>query len=203
MAKSKRPILILFAEGETDKEFFIFLIAYLRRKFKSYKLAKIEVFNARSISRYEAKVPMIFKNSILPKYNNHEIIIFCNYDLDIFELAQKPPVNWEIVKNKLTEYGATDVKLIPANKMIEDWFLKDIPGLCQFLNIPIPRRLEGKNGVEKISRLFKRGNKVYQKGSYCHKFLPYLDFDKIRNAIKNELAEFERNLGVPNDKKKP
>ena len=98
--------------------------------------------------------------------------VFCCYDTDVFELAQKPPTNWQIVKKKVCELGIDDFNEIKATRMIEDWFLKDIEGLCKFLGIEIPKKLEGKDGLEKIKHLFRRGKKpkIYQKGSYSHKF---------------------------------
>ncbi|SJZ62298.1 hypothetical protein [Sediminibacterium ginsengisoli] len=82
--------------------------------------------------------------------------------------------------------------------MIEDWFLKDLKGLCQYLKIEETKRVEGKDGLEKIKTLFKKGKKpkIYQKGSYSHKFIPSLNLLAIRNSVKIELSTVEDALGI-------
>lgn len=124
--------------------------------------------------------------------------VICCYNSDVFELAQKPPVNWALVKKKVGELGIHDFEEIVAVRMIEDWFLKDIQGLCTYLKIPIPKKLEGKNGYEKMKVLFKKGSKpkIYQKGSNSHMFVPSLNLKKIRDSIKEELKTLEDSLGV-------
>jgi hypothetical protein len=47
---------------------------------------------------------------------------------------------------------------------------------------------KGKDGVEKIENLFKKKNKLYQKGSYTEAFLDSLDFDLLFNSLSNELS---------------
>jgi len=113
-------------------------------------------------------------------------------------LAQKPPVNWSIVKKKVSELGINEFEEIVAVRMIEDWFLKDIEGLCKYLKIPVPNNLDGRNGYEKMKVLFKKGPKpkVYQKGSNTHKFVPNLNLKVIRDAVKGKLQILEKAVGV-------
>lgn len=47
--------------------------------------------------------------------------------------------------------------------------------------------------------LFKKAGKLYQKGTYCYKFIDYLDIDLICKNIQSELNKLEREL-FPNKK---
>lgn len=193
----KKDFVVLFVEGETEKEFYGALMKFY---FDNHKpvISGYKVINIKGISRFETKVSTKLKYEILPKHSASSLKVICCYDTDVFELAQKPPTNWQIVKRKVNDLGINSFFEIKAVSMIEDWFLKDIQGLCQYLNIEEPKKIEGKNGLEKIKSLFKRGKKpkIYQKGSYSHKFLPNLDFLKIRNSVNNELSIIETVLGV-------
>ncbi len=192
---NKKSFVIFFVEGETEKEFYEALIKFYRDNSKG-KIGECKVYNIKGISRFENKVTSKLKFEILPKHFHKRIIVICCYDSDVFDLAQKPPINWKIVKNKAKDLGAFDFIEVKAIKMIEDWFLKDIKGLCKYLNIENGVKLEGKNGYEKIKTLFKKGNKIYQKGNGVHKFIQYLNIHIIRNELKKELLPIEKALGV-------
>ena len=187
--------IILFVEGETDKEFFDALISFYKGK-STKQIKDTKVVNIKGIGRYESKVPSKLKNELIPKYPNKKIIVFCSYDTDVFELAQKPPVNWKSLREKILELDVDSFYEIKAKLMIEDWFLKDIDGICTFLKINLQTKVVGKSGNDKMKWLFKKGNKIYQKGSSCHRFVPSLDIEKIRNQSKGELSDLEKILGV-------
>ena len=189
--------VILFVEGETEVQFYNALIDYYRDHSKS-QLAGCKIYNIKSIGRFESKVSSKLKFEIIPKYPKFKLKVICCYDSDVFELAQKPPVNWTIVKKKVSDLGINEFEEIVAIRMIEDWFLKDIEGLCKFLKVDIPKKLGGKNGYEKMKMLFKKGAKpkVYQKGSNSHKFVPSLNLRAIRDSVKGELKVLEDALGV-------
>lgn len=55
------------------------------------------------------------------------------------------------------------------------------------MNIRVPRQINGKNGIEKIHNLFKKGNRVYTKGYRVQEFIGYLDIEKILNLSKQEM----------------
>lgn len=194
---SKKDYIVLFVEGETEKEFYDALMKFY---FQNYtpKIKGYKVFNVKGISRFETKVATKLKHEVVPKHDVSNIKVICCYDSDVFELAQKPPTNWQIVKKKVNELGITSFSEVKAIRMIEDWFLKDLKGLCQYLRIDEPKRVDGKDGLEKIKTLFKKGKtpKVYQKGSYSHKFIPNLDFLKIRASVNLELSTIEKALGI-------
>lgn len=196
MAK-KGNYIVLFVEGETEKEFYQALLKYYFDVHNAIP-QKYKIINIKGISRFETKVISKLKYEIIPTHNPASIKVFCCYDSDVFELAQKPPTNWLLVKKRVKELGIHDFNEIKAVRMIEDWFLKDAEGLCKFLNVEIPQRIEGRDGLEKIKYLFKKGKtpKIYQKGSYCHKFMLNISMSKIRNSQKNELVALEKALGI-------
>jgi hypothetical protein len=194
---SKKDYIVLFVEGETEKEFYNALMQFYFQNYNP-KIKGYKVFNVKGISRFETKVSSKLKYEVVPKHDVLNIKVICCYDTDVFELAQKPPTNWQIVKKKVNELGITSFSEVKATRMIEDWFLKDLKGLCQYLKIDEPRRVEGKDGLDKIKTLFKKGKtpKIYQKGSYSHKFIPSLNFLTIRASIKSELSIIETALGI-------
>lgn len=87
------------------------------------------------------------------------------YDADVFEYSAKPPVNWNKLEKSLKELGAFEVNHIKVKQMLEDWLLIDKEGICSYLKIKVPKDLKGRTGYEKIKKLFKTADKVYQKGS--------------------------------------
>lgn len=167
-----KKIIVLFVEGETEKEFYTLLIDYYRSKIGELPIVKI--FNLKGIGRFEGKVTSKLKYDILnhKKYSGLEldVKVFCCYDTDVFEFGKKPPTNWNNVKRKVNELGINSFYSIKAERMIEDWFLKDLDGLCSFLKIKKPKKIKGKDGVEKMKFLFKKSGKpkIYQKGHYTH-----------------------------------
>lgn len=197
MAKKKsEKLVVLFVEGETEFVFFNKLIAFLKNKKenKDKKCNKYKIINVRGVGNYALKAPAKFKHEIKPKFPSFFYILFCAYDTDVFQFSGIPPVNWQKVEKTLKKYGAKKVYHIKAEKMIEDWFLTDLEGLCSFLKLKKILKPKGKDGNEKMKALFKKGNKIYQKGSYSHKFLESLDLQKIYTAQNEYLSDLEKEL---------
>lgn len=195
MAKQvDNSIIVLFVEGDTDKEFYQELINYYRGEI-SNNIPKIKIYNLKGIGRFENKVASKIKLEILPKYSPENISVFCCYDSDVFELGKKPPTNWKIVEKKLKELGINNFYRIVAKRMIEDWFLSDLDGLLSYLKLKKAPKLKGKDAYAKIKSLFKSGNKIYQKGNSSHKFVPSLNIKKIRDNYSKELKKLEFKIG--------
>lgn len=195
MAKANEYIIVLFVEGDTDYEFYNKLIQFYRANSKN-SIRTVKIYNLKGIGKFERKVVAKIKYDILPKYDSDRIIVFCCYDTDVFELGRKPPTNWKYVKKQLANIGITDFNEIKAVKMIEDWFLIDLSGLCNFLKIKSQKSVKGKDGFDKIKKLFKKGNKIYQKGNNSHKFVQTLNISLIRTSLKNKLKKLEEKLKV-------
>lgn len=194
MGKKREYGIVIFVEGETDEAFYKGLVQYYRKQFEfSPNLKIVKYKNLQGVGKYK-NAPSKFKNGIQPKYPNIKFDIICSYDTDIFEFKPKPPIQWGKVKQELKKYGAQKVIEIPVKRMIEDWFLLDVEGLCKYLKIDVPKNLKGKNGLEKIKNLFKKANKIYKKGYYSEKFIDYLDYNKITSSLSKELTPLVKLL---------
>jgi hypothetical protein len=191
-----KKYVVIFVEGETDEEFFKKLLAYYKET-STKELCACKVVNVRGIGRYESKAIAKLKREIKPKIEKDGDIlnaVCCSYDTDAFEFAEKPPVDWRKIKAEVKKMGIPYFTEIKARLMVEDWFLKDVDGLCSFLKIERPKNLTGNSGLDKIKTLFKRGNKIYQKGRYSNKFLEHTNIALIRSEIANELKDLEKLL---------
>lgn len=189
----KQEGIVIFVEGATDEEFFKKMVSFLKKKNPNRKsIDVIKYHNLKGVSHYK-RAHSILKKKILRDNPNVNFKVICSYDTDVFEFQAKPPVNFNEVENNLKEEGAIEVFHIKARKCIEDWFLYDINGLCKYLKASKnPKKLKGKNGLEKIKGLFKSKNKVYQKGHYVHKFMDDLDFNILYSKLENELESLVR-----------
>ena len=190
--------IVIIVEGDTDKVFFDALLKYYRER-SQIALNSCEVCNIKGVTRYTSKLISKLKNEICPRAKKKGLLlntVCCSYDTDIFEFSEKPAVDWPRVKREVHNLGIKNFCEIKVQHMIEDWFLEDINGLCQFLKIDVPPNLMGKSAFEKMQNLFKKGNKVYLKGNSCQKFISYLDLHLIRERRKTEFRKLEGLLGV-------
>lgn len=187
-------IIVIFTEGETDEVFYKKLCDDLGAR-QNAKL-KLYIKNLKGVGRYENKAPAKLKHEIIAKYPNIKIVVFCSYDTDVFSIPfqQKPPVDWTKIEQKMRNLGIGDIYHIKADKMIEDWFLLDIESICKFLNIPLPKKIQGKNGFEKLKFVFKKGNKIYQKGYNVNNFVEQIDVHLIYEKLKNTFKELNEEI---------
>lgn len=195
MECTPNKVIVVFTEGATDEVFFKRLIPIIEPN--KHPSCEVVIKNLKGIGNYAPKAPALLKNQIKPEYSEHQIMVFCTYDLDVFfsDFQEKPPVDWALVNKKLEEFGAHKVHHIKADKMIEDWFLADLDGLCSFLGIKKPKSLPGKNGYEKIKGLFKKGNRVYQKGYNTGNFVEKLDINVIYKRYESQFEKLKEELG--------
>lgn len=190
-----KDFIVIFVEGETEKEFYDTLISYYRsRSIKTLKPHK--VINMKGIGKFESKLGLKLKGDILSKHDPKIVQVICCHDTDVFELAQKPPVDWKAITKKIEAMGVKSFQQIKAQRMIEDWFLNDFEGICHFLKLKNVKSVNGKDANEKLKILFKKGGKLYIKGSHTQKFIPSLNISKIRAALKKPLSILEKALGV-------
>ncbi len=180
--------VVIFVEGETEEELYKnFIIPFVRKKTPNNRLeCDIKIFNVRGAGGF--KTDAITKFKLLKKQNpKKEFIVALCYDTDIFEFASVPPINWKNVQNSMEKFGAKKVIQIKASRSIEDWLLYDLDGICSWLRIQVPGKVNGKNGYEKLNNLFKKKNKLYIKGKSVAGLLERLDISKIMDAVNDEL----------------
>ena len=138
-----------------------------------------------------------FVREIEPKYgNNCEFTVVLCSDTDVFELEQKPPVNWKDIQNKMLSAGAKTVIMVKARESIEDWFLYDVDNIISFLKLKKNTKISGRNGYDKLKRLYKQADKVYFKGMNSNGMVAKLDIEKISIEVKDQLAPLYKSLGV-------
>lgn len=199
MAKvNNKEYVIIFVEGDTDKPFFDTLLDYYKNKTSNMK--SYTIVNLKGVANY-GKVGAKLKNDLLPKLagKGHKVkSIFCSYDTDAFEFSQKPQVNWSKVKKDVEELGLK-FNRISVKRMIEDWFLDDIDGICDYIKLDKnhrPKNINGKDGNDKLKSIYKQRNKIYKKGSNSSQLIKCLNIEKIRNCRKDELKSLEKELRV-------
>lgn len=182
---SNKIITCFYTEGATDEVFYDKLRQHLRKysNSKKFYVSNVEKSNIQGIGNFQSKLLRKFKAEILPlkKDKTDEIVVFLCYDQDVFELVSKtPPVDREKLEKELLNAGANKVIHIVANKSIEDIFLTDIDTILSFLKLKKSdaASLSG-NGYEKLKKLYKKANKIYQKGENVEGFVDKLNMDLI------------------------
>ena len=190
--------LVLFVEGDTEIEFYKQVVANARKLHPAGRFdTNIEYRNVRGIGGFKSIALRKFIKEIKPKYeDNCEFTIVLCSDTDVFEFASKPPVKWNEVKKALVNNGASKIIHVKAKRSIEDWFLYDLEGILGFLRLSKKSKVSGKNGYDKLQRLYKQANKVYYKGIQSNGMIGRLDIEKIANAVKDQLNPLYKVLGV-------
>lgn len=190
--------LVLFVEGDTEVEFYKQVIANARKLRSNGMLdTNIECKSINGVGGFKNIVLRKFVKDIKPKYGDDCIftVVLCR-DTDVFELSPKPPIKWNEVERDLRANGADDVVHIEARQSIEDWFLYDADGIISFLRLNKKTKITGKDGYDKIKRLYKQANKMYYKGMKSNGMISRLDIDKIANKVKDQLNSLYKALGV-------
>lgn len=190
--------LILFVEGDTEVEFYKQIVAHARKLRPEEKFeTNIEYRNVKGVGGFKNIALRKFIKEIKPKYGAEcEFTIVLCSDTDVFDFAPKPPVKWNEVEKELIDNGAAKIIHIAARRSIEDWFLYDVEGILLFLRLKKNKKVSGKNGYEKLQRLYKQANKVYFKGIKSNGMIAKLDIDKIVSAVDLQLDSLYKALGV-------
>lgn len=190
--------LVFFVEGDTEVEFYKQVVANARKLHPAGKFdTNIEYRNVKGVGGFKSIALRKFVKEIKPKYEDdcEFTIVLCS-DTDVFDFAPKPPIKWNEVKKELSNNGALKIIHIKAKRSIEDWFFYDIEGLLGYLRLSKKTKVSGKNGYDKLQRLYKQANKVYYKGIQCNGMIGRLDIEKIATAVKDQLNPLYKALGV-------
>ena len=191
--------VVLFVEGDTEKEFYKRILEHLHKYAPNNRFAvdKLEIKNLKGIGSYKNKAIRIFTKEILFKYPETQFTVILCYDTDVFELTAKPPVVWSDIEKVLKDNKANKVIHIKAKHSIEDWLLLDRNGLLKYLKLPLSHKIpNNRNGLKKIEGLFKMANKVYIKGSAAQGLVDSLNIKTIMGFICPELKMLCRELGI-------
>lgn len=192
-------LVILFVEGDTDEVFFKQLLSYYAGVSKTL-LLPCKICNLRGVTRYSTKLLAKLKNEFVPAAKQKNISIeavCCSYDTDIFDAGNPMIVNWSTLRNSILKMGVQNFVQLGIKSSIEDWLLCDLSGICDFLKLKeVPKLLKGADGNAKLTNLYSKVNKVYQKGYQAKALITALDMALIREKNRTVLANLENVLGV-------
>lgn len=190
--------LVLFVEGDTEVEFYKHVISNARQKRANGTFdINIEYKNVRGVGGFKNIALRKFIKEIKPKYGDKcEFSVALCRDTDVFELSPRPPIKFDEVELAFNESGVQKVIHIEAKDSIEDWFLLDINGILSFLRLSKKTKASGKNGYDKLKKLFKQANKMYYKGMKSNGMIEQLNIDKIVQNIYTELKPLYKELGI-------
>ena len=190
--------VILFVEGDTEEEFYRYLIAWLKLQGRKLKtVGPVIIKNLHGIGGFKRIALRYYLTKIVPQQQARRFYVVLAYDTDVFEYSGQPPVDWQKVEYVFRAYGAADVLHIKQQRMIEDWFLIDLIGLCRYLGLPLNTVMPaGRNANEKMQQLFSRANRIYYKGHYTKRFLDELNIGLIYNQLHQELKPLENLLFI-------
>ena len=191
--------IIIFVEGDTDEVLFKQLLSYYAGVSKT-PLRPCRVCNLRGVTRYSTKLLAKLKNEFIPALRQTGVSIeavCCSYDTDVFDAGNPMIVNWGTLRSSVLKLGVKEFIQLGIKSSIEDWILCDLNGICAFLKLKeVPKALKGADGKAKLTNLFSRVNKVYQKGYQTKALIAALDMGSIREKNLTELKELENVLGV-------
>lgn len=212
MTKKEVHVIIPLVEGDTEVEFYKKIRSILLNKHpKNGNYEFLSPINIKGIGNFKCRASRQFTHAVEsfqkdqkketrqkrqknePKIKYHYHAFMC-IDTDVLDsspnpakFCQKPPINEEDTKKSIEERDGIP-HFIKAVHSIEDWFLEDPNGIKKYLGISkFPKLSNNQSGAEKLTVLFKTGNKVYTKGTSCKNFVDYLDINLI---LSNHSTDF-------------
>lgn len=197
--ETKQSRVVVFVEGDTDEVFFKVLLDYYK-SISAYPLLPCEVCNLKGVTRYSSKLLAKLKNDYLPdaRSNNYKLqTVCCSYDTDVFEVRNPLLVDWNAISKEVKRMGIERFIRIGVKSSIEDWIMDDMEGICHFLRMKeIPKSLKGTNGNSKLSDLYARAKRDYQKGYNTRELIHSLDMSVIRKKRSHVLKALEDAIGL-------
>lgn len=202
MAKNQGNMIshiIIFVEGDTDELFFKALIEHYKR-ISTIPIKPCHICNLKGVTRYSSKLLAKLKNEFIPEARNKRYCIqavCCSFDTDVFEVKNPLMVNWTSLAKSVKQLGIEDFIRVGVQSSIEDWILDDMENICEFLKLrSIPNSLKGNNGFSRLSDLYAKARKTYQKGYATRELIGALDLGKIIQKRKEALNPLETTLCV-------
>lgn len=199
-----RNILIPVVEGPTEKDFYDSSLNYLIRATGSSFFDEVKPsYIACGIGNFAKYIPGYLNDEYFqyaPQNDDSYYVAFC-YDKDVFK-RQNPPVNWKKVESKCRlKFEPNDLNRlhfihIVADDCIENVFLCDIDGICNYLGRKPMKIPAGSNGVEKMEKVFRTVNKFYVKGGRVDGMVSCLNIAKILRKNCDMFYSFCRYLST-------
>ena len=182
-----KTVVVIFVEGETDKEFYQKLVKYIRDKRGGRLHCKVKYKNLKGVGNYKKNIANYLDQEVRANYPKATINAALCYDTDVFQTGKKPRVDWKAVNRALWIIGIKKIIHVKAVKSIEDWFLYDLDGLRARLKLSETVKIKQHGGLKEIQRLFRRAGETYIKGEKCKNLIKKLNFDVILPKIAREI----------------
>lgn len=197
--ETKQSRIVVFVEGDTDEIFFKALLDYYK-SVSPHSLLPCEICNLKGVTRYSSKLLAKLKNDYLPdaRKNNYKLqTVCCSYDTDVFEVRNPLLVDWNVISKSVKRMGIENFIRIGVKSSIEDWILDDMEGICHFLKMrEVPKSLKGSNGNARLSDLYSKAKRDYQKGYNTQELICSLNMSVIRKKRSLVLKALEVAIGL-------
>lgn len=196
---SNHAHVVIFVEGDTDEHFFKALVEHYRQH-SDTPLLPCGVCNLKGVTRYTSKLLAKLKNEYIPdarKKNFHIQTVCCSYDTDVFETKNPLIVDWKTLEKSVKRLGVDSLVQIKVKSSIEDWILDDVEGICAFLKLKtLSKSVKGDDGFAKLSDLYTKAQRTYQKGYATRELIAALNMRKIILKRYDALAQLEQALNI-------
>ncbi len=196
---SNHAHVVIFVEGDTDELFFKALVEHYRQH-SNTPLLPCSICNLKGVTRYTSKLLAKLKNEYLPdarKKKFHIQTVCCSYDTDVFETKNPLIVDWKSLEKNVKRLGVDSLVQIKVKSSIEDWILDDMEGICAFLNLKaFPKSVKGDDGFAKLSDLYAKAQRTYQKGYTTRELIAALNMRKIILKRYDALTQLEQALSI-------
>lgn len=197
--ETKQSRVVVFVEGDTDEIFFKVLLDYYK-SVSTHPLLPCEICNLKGVTRYSSKLLAKLKNDYLPdaRKNNYKLqTVCCSYDTDVFEVRNPLLVDWNVISKSVRRMGIENFIRIGVKSSIEDWILDDMEGICHFLKMrEVPKSLKGSNGNARLSDLYSKAKRDYQKGYNTQELICSLNMSVICKKRSLVLKALEVAIGL-------
>ncbi|MDD3457706.1 MULTISPECIES: hypothetical protein [Sphaerochaeta] len=208
MKKTYSSGVAFIFEGDTEQTFYEILISQFSGKHPEYSYSVSfddvvnEVISESSCGSHSVIIRMNsmktitqvahsadwFNNSCKKKHPGIKWTVFLCYDTDshLADITKFYEGDWLTLRRKLKGKNVEVIDLA-SRAMIEDLFLYDKEGICNYLEVPdqtIPR--EG-NGKTTLKQFFRKFGKVYHEGERAADMIWGLDMDLIVASAEIQL----------------
>ena len=119
-----------------------------------------------------------FSNSCISAHKIPWTVFLC-YDTDSSnnDISKFYQDDWKLLRNELKK--ASEIVDLAASAEIEDVMLCDLNGVCQYLGISVPSRLNGRKGKAKMKALFNSCGQTFHEGDRAQSLIDSLNFQTI------------------------
>lgn len=185
----EKLFLIIFVNNPMDKKFFDILMKYIKDDY--FKIKDIEIIVKRITTNKYVNINSIFNQVKPDRSPNHKIDII--YIYDSIDLNGKDGGNikqWIKDIKSLKKLPNVKVNTLKIDDCLEKWILNDSDSIGRYFKTEevLDMEFEQTNSRDKLSRLFKKNNKVYIEKNYIE-LLEFIDISKIFKEINAEIKK--------------